>query len=161
MVQPNSKSPWGNHFAFLHVPIPKVKPSDSQFSNPLKFVLKAHEVIKRKRSSFGGVLMGKLLQIMMKCRDAEAVAKHISRTSRNSSTVISNVIGPVEKLSLGNHPTRGMYFTAAGTPASLGVMIFSYAGNLRVAVRAEQGFINSELYTCSLLDAFDMILHDA
>ncbi|XP_056166303.1 wax ester synthase/diacylglycerol acyltransferase 4-like isoform X1 [Syzygium oleosum] len=161
MVRPNSKSPWGNNFAFLHVPIPKVKPGDSQFSDPLKFVHKAREVIKRKRSSFGVVLTGKLLEIMKKCRNAEVVAKHISRTLRNSSMVISNVMGPLEKLSLGNHPVKGLYYIVAGGPESLDVTIFSYAGNLRVAVRAEQGFIDSELYTRSLLDAFDMILHDA
>ncbi|KAI6693961.1 hypothetical protein NL676_021671 [Syzygium grande] len=138
-----------------HDPSLPVKPGDSQFSDPLKFVHKAHEVIKRKRSSFSVVLTGKPLEIMKKCRNAEAVAKHISRTLRNSSMVISNVMGPMEKLSLGNHPVKSLYFT------SLGIMIFSYAGNLRVAVRAEQGFIDSELYTRSLLDAFDMILHDA
>ncbi|KAF7849333.1 hypothetical protein BT93_L0967 [Corymbia citriodora subsp. variegata] len=161
MVQPNSKSPWGNDFAFLHVPIPKVKRSDSQFSNPVKFVHKAHEVIKRKRSSLGVVLTGKLLEIMKKCRNAEAVAKHISRTLRNSSMVISNVMGPMEKLSLANHPVKGMYYTVIGTPESLRITIFSYAGNLRVAVGAEKGFIDSELYTRLLLDAFDAILDDA
>ncbi|KAK3404303.1 hypothetical protein EUGRSUZ_K00605 [Eucalyptus grandis] len=121
MVRPNSESPWGNHFAFLHVPIPKVKPSDSQFSDPLKFVHKTHEVIKRKRSSFGVILTGKLLEIMQKCRNAEylqAVAKHISRTARNSSMCISNLIGPVDNLSLANHPLKGMYYTIAGTPES-------------------------------------------
>ncbi|KAL3714570.1 hypothetical protein ACJRO7_006479 [Eucalyptus globulus] len=161
MVRPNSESPWGNHFAFLHVPIPKVKPSDSQFSNPLKFVYKTHEVIKRKRSSFGVILTGKLLEIMQKCRNAEAVAKHISRTARNSSMGISNVIGPINKLSLANDPLRGVYFTVADIPWSLLITILSYAGNLRVAVGAEQGFIDSELYNHSLLDAFDMILRDA
>ncbi|XP_039161624.1 O-acyltransferase WSD1 isoform X2 [Eucalyptus grandis] len=161
MVRPNSESPWGNHFAFLHVPIPKVKPSDSQFSDPLKFVHKTHEVIKRKRSSFGVILTGKLLEIMQKCRNAEAVAKHISRTARNSSMCISNLIGPVDNLSLANHPLKGMYYTIAGTPENLLITIFSYAGNLRVAVGAEQGFIDSELYNHSLLDAFDMILRDA
>ncbi|KAL3714579.1 hypothetical protein ACJRO7_006486 [Eucalyptus globulus] len=161
MVRPNSESPWGNHFAFLHVPIPKVKPSDSQFSDPLKFVHKTHEVIKRKRSSFGVILTGKLLEIMQKCRNAEAVAKHISRTARNSSMSISNLIGPMDKLSLANHPIKGIYFAIAGTPESLRITIFSYAGNLRVAVGAEQGFIDSELYNHSLLDAFDMILRDA
>ncbi|XP_030533937.1 wax ester synthase/diacylglycerol acyltransferase 4-like [Rhodamnia argentea] len=161
MVQPSSESPWGNNFAFLHVPIPKVKPSDSQFLDPLKFVREARDTIRRKRSSFGVVLTGKLLEIMKKCGNAEAVAKHISRTMSNSSMVISNVMGPMEKLSLCNHPVKGMYFTVAGTPESLGLTIFSYAGNLRVAVGAEQGFIDSELYIRSLLDAFDMILHDA
>lgn len=35
MVKPDSKSPWGNHFAFLQVPIPKL----TEFSNALDFVL--------------------------------------------------------------------------------------------------------------------------
>ncbi|KAF7846941.1 hypothetical protein BT93_L3551 [Corymbia citriodora subsp. variegata] len=71
MVRPNSKSPWGNNFAFLHVPIPKDKTSDSQFSSPLKFVYKAREVIKKKRSSFGVILTGKLVEMMKKCRNPE------------------------------------------------------------------------------------------
>ncbi|KAF8028000.1 hypothetical protein BT93_E0803 [Corymbia citriodora subsp. variegata] len=74
MVQPNSESPWGNYFAFLHVPIPKVRPSNSQFSDSLKFVRKAHEVIKRKRSSFGVVLTGKVLEMMRRCRNSEVCA---------------------------------------------------------------------------------------
>ncbi|XP_039155191.1 uncharacterized protein LOC104416055 isoform X1 [Eucalyptus grandis] len=101
---------------------------------------------------------------MQKCRNAEylqAVAKHISGTLRNSSMAISNLIGPTDKLSLANHPLKGMYYTVAGTPETLRITIFSYAGNLRVAVGAEQGFIDSELYNHSLLDAFDMILRDA
>jgi len=76
MVWPNSASPWGNNFAFLHVPIPKVKPSDSEFSNPLKFVHKAHEAIKRKRSSFGVVLTGKLLKMTKKCRNPKVCTRH-------------------------------------------------------------------------------------
>ncbi|KAF8027998.1 hypothetical protein BT93_E0801 [Corymbia citriodora subsp. variegata] len=161
MVRPNSESPWGNYFAFLHVPIPKVKPSDSQFSDPLEFVRKAHEVIKKKRSSFGVVLTGKLLEIMKKCRNSEVVARHIKRTSRNSSMLISNVIGPMEKLSLANHPIKGMYFTIIGSLESLQVTIMSYAGNLRILVQTEQGFIDSELYTRPLHDASDMIYDDA
>ncbi|XP_030533939.1 wax ester synthase/diacylglycerol acyltransferase 7-like [Rhodamnia argentea] len=161
MVRPNSESPWGNYFAFLHVPIAKAKPSDSQFSDPLRFVRKAGETIKRKRSSFAVVLTGQLLEMMKKCRNPEAVARHINRTLRNSSMTIFNVIGPMEKLSLANHPVKAMYFTVIGTPESLQVTMISYAGNLRVVVRAEQGLIDSELYNRSLLDAFDMILHDA
>ncbi|KAI6693959.1 hypothetical protein NL676_021669 [Syzygium grande] len=161
MVRPNSKSPWGNNFAFLHVAIPKVEPGDSQFSDPLKFVHKAREVIKRKRSSFGVVLTGMLLEMMKKCRNPEEVARHINRTMRNSSMIISNVRGPMEKLSLDNHPVKGMYFTVVGSPESLQITMISYAGNLRVAVRAEQGFIDSELYTRSLHDAWDMIRHNA
>ncbi|KAI6693953.1 hypothetical protein NL676_021663 [Syzygium grande] len=102
-----------------------------------------------------------LLEMMKKCRSPEEVARHINRTMRNSSMIISNVTGPMEKLSLGNHLVKGMYFTVVGSPESLQITMISYAGNLRVVVRAEQGFIDSKLYTRSLHDALDMILHDA
>ena len=54
MVKPNAKSPWGNHFAFLHVLIPKL--NHVEFSNPLKFVWEAQKIIKRKRSRKGPLI---------------------------------------------------------------------------------------------------------
>ncbi|KAG2397182.1 uncharacterized protein HKW66_Vig0145820 [Vigna angularis] len=50
MMKADSKSPWGNHISFLHVPIPKL--SQTNISNPLEFVWKAQKEIKRKRDSF-------------------------------------------------------------------------------------------------------------
>ncbi|KAL3724532.1 hypothetical protein ACJRO7_029670 [Eucalyptus globulus] len=99
--------------------------------------------------------------MMKKCRNPEAVARHIKRTSRNSNMLISNVTGPMEKLSPANHLIKGAYFTIVGTPESFQVTMISYAGNLRVVVRAEQGLIDSELYTRSMHDALHMIHHDA
>jgi len=46
----------------------------------------------------------------------QAVAKHIYGTLRNSSVVISNLIGPVEPMALANHPVKGLYFTMTGGP---------------------------------------------
>lgn len=44
----------------------------------------------------------------------KAVAKHIRKTTTNSSTVITNLVGPIEQMSLVNHPVKGLYFTLAG-----------------------------------------------
>lgn len=33
-----------------------------------------------------------------------------------SSTVVTNLVGPVQQMSLANHPVKGLYFTLAGGP---------------------------------------------
>ncbi|KAG5020892.1 hypothetical protein JHK87_016747 [Glycine soja] len=47
---------------------------------------------------------------------AFAVAKHIYGTLRNSSVVVSNLVGPIEPMVLANHPVKGLYFTMTGGP---------------------------------------------
>jgi len=49
----------------------------------------------------------------------QAVAKIIYNTMGNSSVVISNLVGPVEKMALANHPINGLYFTMTGGPEVL------------------------------------------
>ena len=45
------------------------------------------------------------------------VAAHcIHKTMVNASMTVTNMIGPVEKMSLANHPIKGMYFAVAGNP---------------------------------------------
>ena len=69
MLKPNSKVPWGNQFAFLHVPMPELKDHKSQ--NPLDFVLAASKIIKKKKSSLGVYLTGRVLEIAKKLRGPE------------------------------------------------------------------------------------------
>jgi hypothetical protein len=41
----------------------------------------------------------------------------------NSSVVVSNLVGPLEKMALANHPINGLYFTMTGGPE---VFILAY-----------------------------------
>jgi len=50
------------------------------------------------------------------CCCMQAVAQHIRRTITMSSTVVTNLVGPVQQMSLANHPVKGLYFTLAGGP---------------------------------------------
>ena len=67
MLKPGAELPWGNHFAFLNIPIPKLRDAEAK-NDPLKFVLDARKIIKRKRSSFGVSLIAKYLQLVAKFR---------------------------------------------------------------------------------------------
>ncbi|KEH15143.1 O-acyltransferase WSD1-like protein, putative, partial [Medicago truncatula] len=71
-----------------------------------------------------------------------AVAKVIYNTIGNSSVLMSNLVGPVEKMALANHPVNGLYFTATGGPEDLTITIISYEKILRIAMKTQKGFID-------------------
>ncbi|KAM4093422.1 hypothetical protein ACB094_06G115000 [Castanea mollissima] len=145
MLKPKSKVPWGNKFAFFHVPIPELK--DHKSPNPLDFVWAASKIIKKKKSSFG---------IYLTC--PEATTRFIHGTLRNSSLSISNVIGPVEQVSLDNHPIKGLYFMVLGVPHNLVIIIVSYMGNLRISTVMEKGFLDPQTFKSCVENAFEIIL---
>ncbi|CAN1161734.1 hypothetical protein LINPERHAP2_LOCUS24100 [Linum perenne] len=102
MVEPSvaaTKLPWGNHFTFLNVSVPKLHyDGTNKEVNPFEFVLKTHEMVKRKRNSMGGV------------------SKYVYDALKNSSFTVTNIKGPIEKMALANHPIKGLYFVVHGGP---------------------------------------------
>lgn len=69
VIKPNAEMPWGNHFSFFPISLPKL--STSKSSNPLSFVMDAHRMIKRQRSSASIFLTTKLLDTMRKIMGSE------------------------------------------------------------------------------------------
>ncbi|QCD93952.1 O-acyltransferase WSD1-like [Vigna unguiculata] len=155
----NSNSAWGNQYAFLHVPIPEL--TDSKYANPLHFIWEAHQEIARKKTSFATPLTGMLLDTLRKLRGTEAAAKYLYSTLRNSSTTISNMIGPVEQMAVANVPIKGFYFMVAGSPESLTMTIMSYMGKIRIAFGVEKDFIDKKLFKSSLENALQIIVEAA
>ncbi|RDY12703.1 O-acyltransferase WSD1 [Mucuna pruriens] len=159
MLNNKAKGPWGNKISFLHVPIPKL--NQSRISNPLEFIWDSHNIIKRKKQSLAVSLTGTLLEMESKFRGQEAVAKHLRGTVTKSSAVISSLVGPIQQMSLANHPVKGLYFTLAGGPESLAISIMSYVGVLRVTLKTEKGFIDEQKLKSCMQSAFQMILKAA
>ncbi|VFQ61813.1 unnamed protein product [Cuscuta campestris] len=147
-------SKWGNRFAFMHVAAPK---SNSSFSNPIDFVSKAREIIQRKRNSSAVLLTGKVLDTLRHYSGPEATAKYVHNTLKNSSMTISNMIGPIEKMSLADQPLKGLYFMVVGVPQSLTITVMSYMRTLRIAVGTERGFIDAAKYEGCVRRAFHLI----
>ncbi|KAK1568125.1 hypothetical protein Q3G72_020929 [Acer saccharum] len=162
MIKPDSKTPWGNHFAFLHVPLPKLTADDSNsYSNPLEFVWKTREIINAKKSSLGVYLTGRLLQVLKILRGPEAAARYIHGTLKNVSMGITSLMGPVEPMTLANHPVTGLYFMVVGAPHSLVTTVLSYNGKLRIAIGAEKGLIDAQKLKSCIENAFQTILKAA
>lgn len=154
MLKP--EAPWGNHFAFLKIPIPKLGDAEAK-NNPLKFVINARKIIKRKRSSIGVYLTAKYLRLVARFRGPNGASKCIRGTVENTSMAISNVRGPVEQVAFANNPVNGMYFVVTGSPQSLMAGVTSYIGKLRVALLVEKDFIDPPRLKSQIEKAFEKI----
>ncbi|CAN6443619.1 unnamed protein product [Victoria cruziana] len=151
-----AEASWGNQFGFIHVPLPACKRINKE--NPIDYVLEAQELIRKKKSSLGVYLTGRFLEMLRKLRGAEAAAEYLKSTLTNTSMTISNVVGPLEKISMGGCPVRSFYFMVTRVPQSLTISMLSYMGKLRVAVGGEPGFLDSEAMTECFEEAFAKIL---
>ncbi|KAK7286753.1 hypothetical protein RJT34_21974 [Clitoria ternatea] len=159
MQKPEVKHLWGNKISFLQIPIPKL--SQSRISNPLDFVWNAQKQIKKKRNSFSVYMMGILLDLEMKLRGPECVAKTIYKTLGNSSVVISNIFGPLEHMALAVHPISGLYFTMTGGPENVNITIMSYVNELRITLRTLKGFVYEQKFKFCMEKAFENIYQAA
>ncbi|KAI3913985.1 hypothetical protein MKW98_010797 [Papaver atlanticum] len=173
MGKSETKGPWGNNFGFIHVFIPNATNLDT--SDPLKFVFEAKKMITKKKNSLVVYLTGKLIDLMRKLRGPEETSKYIRDVIWKSSMAISNLIGPVEKISLANHPVKGIYFMVVNVPQvrskfvgldfvirfSLMVTMVSYMGKMRIAVGAEKELIDQALFNACLDEAFEGIFKAA
>ncbi|TQD75019.1 hypothetical protein C1H46_039459 [Malus baccata] len=157
MVKPDSKSPWGNHFTFVHVPIPKL----TEFSNVLDYVWKTHNIIKQKRNSSAIYFTSGLLKMLNKFGGHEAASRYVRSTLKNSSMVITSMIGPVEKMSLANQPIKGFYFMTVGTPEELDISIVSYMGKVKLAFTVKKGIIDPQKLKLCMENALNMISNAA
>ncbi|KAL1816152.1 hypothetical protein ACET3Z_018726 [Daucus carota] len=157
MLKPKASMPWGNHFAFLHLPMPKL--TDPR--NSLDFVFQTHQTIKRLRNNYAAFLTGQLLDISLKVAGPEATSKLLYNTMKNSSLTISNMIGPIEQMALANNPINELYFTASGLPQSLTVGLISYVGTLRATIATEEGLIDPNKVKTFIQKAYDDIFEAA
>ncbi|KAL5992700.1 hypothetical protein ACLOJK_013619 [Asimina triloba] len=156
------KNTWGNHLTFLRVPIPS-NSKDPHHENPLAFIAKAKKIIKRQRNSLAIYLTGILLETMRRIRGHEAVSRYIHSTLKKSSTAISHMVGPMEKMAIAGYPLKGLYFAVLGSPQgeSLQLTIVGYNGNLRIMVSAQKGFIDSQLIVSCIKEAYQNMYREA
>ncbi|KNA12681.1 hypothetical protein SOVF_123780 [Spinacia oleracea] len=105
---------WGNQFAFLHIAIPQL--INDKCSNPLDYVYEARKQISRFKSSPSVYLTAQCLELLRKCKGPEAAAEFIQSTTNKASILMTNMIGPIERVTMVDHPVKGMHFMVTGSP---------------------------------------------
>ncbi|CAO2814747.1 unnamed protein product [Amaranthus hypochondriacus] len=160
MCKDKSKVPWGNRFSIIDFLIPNLEEND--LKDPLKFVKKAHNIINRKRNTpFAQVLLGAFLGAVRTFGGLQAASKMFDRRITNGTFQLTNMIGPIERMSIANHPVKGFYFIPNGIKSNLLVSVMSYMEMLRIGFIIDKDSIDcSKLITC-VEKAFHLILQAA
>ncbi|KAL2928248.1 O-acyltransferase WSD1, partial [Bienertia sinuspersici] len=160
MRKGNTKVPWGNRFSAIELPITNLDEDD--FTNPIEFIIKAHKLILRKRNTpFAQLLLSVFLGVVRTCRGLQAAAETFEQRTKNCSFLLTNMIGPTEKMSLAGHLVKDFYFMPAGLKSSLAVSVMSYMEMLTIGLAIEKGFIDYQRLSACLEKAFHSILQAA
>ncbi|OVA15775.1 O-acyltransferase [Macleaya cordata] len=150
---------WGNHSHFMDVTIPSF--TDLEEVNPLDFIIKAKEAMDRKKNSMFVYFIEAILKTTARIRGHKGLARMIHSGFKNSSTMITSVIGPKEQGALSGHPISDAYFIVTGIPQSLTFTSVSLMDQLKLVVTMEKDFIDSKLFTSCMDEAFENVFQAA
>ncbi|KAF6160707.1 hypothetical protein GIB67_019647 [Kingdonia uniflora] len=149
-------SSWGNYSRFLHIPIPR-NGRGGEEADPIEFVLKSKEIMEKKKRSLVIYLIDPLLNTIRTIKGQKGLAGFIRSNFYNSSAMITSLIGPKEKLAMVNQPIGSFYFLVTRVPQSLTFTVATTMGDLKLVVTMEKGFIDSEVFTSCMNEAFKNI----
>ncbi|KAK9109141.1 hypothetical protein Sjap_017201 [Stephania japonica] len=152
---------WGNGSITLSMPIPTFIPEKHIDCDPLEFIRRAKKNMKRIRHSMLVQFTMPLAKMLKRVKGAEGLAEFVYSTMKNTTTLITNVIGPHEKMAMVGCPVSDFYYIVTGIPQRLIFTVISYLGSLKVAVTMEKDFIDFQLFTFCMNEAFQKILQAA
>ncbi|XP_043710125.1 wax ester synthase/diacylglycerol acyltransferase 4-like [Telopea speciosissima] len=143
---------WGNHFSLLHVALPSTSCEDLNNFDPLEFIIKARDELRRKRNSLSLYFTSRIWNIISSIKGREVAAGYVHAIFKNTSISISSLIGPSQKMVIADHPISSFYYTVAGVPQSLIFTIVSYMGviHFRLAVLARPCQLEMDIYIYTL-----------
>ncbi|KAL8158509.1 hypothetical protein V2J09_000046 [Rumex salicifolius] len=160
MLRPNNKTSntlWGNQFTFLRTSIPQ----NNEFHEPLKMMFESKRLMQKKKNSLAYKLTAHTIEIVRKCVGPKVVSELFHKMLRNTSIVLTNMVGPIEKITLANHPIKGLYFIVAGGPVSVEIAVISYMQTLRICIGVEKNFIDLQEFKSCIQKAFGEIFDAA
>ncbi|GLJ31640.1 hypothetical protein SUGI_0635620 [Cryptomeria japonica] len=159
MMKPNTQIRWGNHYGMLRVPIPL-----KNMKNPLDFVKMTKCIFDRQKMSLGVFAIAKIMGYIGRFRGAKALAKCAYKTSTSSTMMISNMIGPKEKIAIDGNVVKRFSFYVSGGPTALAVFVLSYMDTITIQVLAQKDYINIDIILNLFREAFEEIkeasIHD-
>eukprot|EP00253_Pinus_taeda_P032564 PITA_32564 len=153
MLKPKAQVPWGNHFGFLPVQVPLM----GKLENPLDIVKMAKQRIDRHKISLGVFLVAKLPRLIAMLKGQQALSRYLYNTLSNTTMMLSNMIGPMEKVAIYGNPIKRFSFFVTGLPQTLGVFIVSYMDSVLVQVHAHKDYVDADILVKCFIEAMEEI----
>ncbi|KAI3929164.1 hypothetical protein MKX01_006400 [Papaver californicum] len=132
---------WCNHSSLVFAKL-RTFPNVEQV-NPLGFIVKAKNIMDRKKNSLIFYLLDSILNTATRMKGQKGMDEMLYNSFANASTSIVNLIGPKEQMAFMNHPVSSCYYFTAGVPQSIIFTSVTNMDKLMVVVTMEKGFVDS------------------
>ncbi len=128
----------GNEFGLVLPPLPTDEPDAGRRIERMHATMSTIKRTNQALASFAGIAAAGLAP-------ASATQGMIARYATSTSLIISNVPGPVAELTIAGTRVRdALFWVPCSGRLALGVSILSYAGRVRLGVRADTGVLGGE-----------------
>ncbi|CAM0901565.1 unnamed protein product [Alopecurus aequalis] len=118
---------------------------------PLEYIREAKRILNRKKSSLAVILGVKSVEFMVKCFGVKIGTFICRRIFTRTTVILSNIVGPAEKITFCGHPVAFMAISAYGIPQALTVHYLNYESTIKVILAVDEAqFPDSHL----ILDDF-------
>ncbi|KAK4437900.1 O-acyltransferase WSD1 [Sesamum alatum] len=124
LMDSDSGTPWGNKFGIILLPVYYHRDS----SDPLQFVRRAKAMIDTKKLSLEAPLSHTLLDWITSLFGPKLTSILNYRLVCNTTFTISNIVGPLEQITLSGHPIKYIRVTSSSLPHAITIHMLSYAG---------------------------------
>ncbi|XP_044955501.1 wax ester synthase/diacylglycerol acyltransferase 11-like [Hordeum vulgare subsp. vulgare] len=122
----------GNELGFIILPV-----HIAMHLDPLDYVRKAKNTVDRKKSSLEVSFTHVAAEVFHKILGRKAGAYIIDRMFSNTTTLLSNMIGPVEQVEFCGHPVVFIAPSQYGLPQAINVNFNSYVNTIKVVLAVD------------------------
>ncbi|CAA7039856.1 unnamed protein product [Microthlaspi erraticum] len=147
MMAKDSKGRWGNYFSFITLPF-----SIGLQTDPLVYLKISKSIMARKKHSYHAALAYLIIKLGQKVLGAEVTARLFNRHVMNTTTCISNVVGPMEEISFRGHPIAYIAPSCYGHSQALLVHFLSYAGKMTISLAVDPTVIPDPHKLCDEME---------
>ncbi|KAL0773813.1 hypothetical protein Bca101_038964 [Brassica carinata] len=147
MMAKNSKCRWGNYFSSISFPISICLEAD-----PLVYLSKAKSVMDRKKHSLLPSLAFSSTEFIFNTFGAKLGGTLLKRLVSNTTTFISNMIGPTDEISFHGHPILYIAPSVYGHAHALTIHFLSYAEKMVISIAVDPNVIPSPHQLCDEIE---------
>ncbi|KAG2308016.1 hypothetical protein Bca52824_027764 [Brassica carinata] len=143
MAKNNSKCRWGNYFSSISFPI-----SVRLEADPLVYLSKAKSTMDRKKHSLLPALAFSSTEFIFNTFGAKLGGTLLKRLVSNTTTFISNMIGPADEISFHGHPIAYIAPSVYGHAHALTIHFLSYAEMMVISIAVDPNAIPKPHQLC-------------
>lgn len=137
LMKNNSGTRWGNKFGMLLLPTYYHKGG----ADPLSYLKRAKTMIDSKKLTLEGHFSYKIGDLVMSLFGAKVACLLNYRIICNTTFTISNVVGPIEEITLAGNPVTYLRANTSSLPHALTMHMVSYAGRADMQILVAKDII--------------------